>query len=150
MTNSNERPSKHEESGNFVVLRWFADLAEAEIAKSVLESAGITCVLQAVELLGGSSNALGGIKVCVDRDTADIAMNVLSQEIPDSFEVEGVGRFAQPRCPNCQSLNISLRDWDRRFIRFVVAVPGPAERRGRIWFCSSCSHEWPDSDEFSE
>jgi hypothetical protein len=150
MTDSNERPPKSEEIGNLVVLQRFRELAEAELAKSVLESTGIKCVLRTVELLGGSSNALGGIKVCVGREDAGIAAKILGQEIPESFDVEGVGQFKQPRCPNCQSLDISLRDWDRRFVRFVVGVPGPTRRSGRIWLCHSCNHEWPDSDDFSD
>jgi hypothetical protein len=88
--------------------------------------------------------------VCVGREDAGMAAKILGQEIPESFDVEGVGQFKQPRCPNCQSLDISLRDWDRRFVRFVVGVPGLTGRSGRIWLCHSCNHEWPDSDDFSE
>ncbi len=87
MTDSNERPPKSEEIGNLVVLQRFRELAEAELAKSVLESTGIKCVLRTVELLGGLSNALGGIKVCVGREDAGVAAKILGQEIPESFDV---------------------------------------------------------------
>jgi hypothetical protein len=153
MTDSHDFPTENEEMSNLVVLREFTDLPEAAIAKSVLESAGIKCIMgdyKTIMALGGASNVFGGFKVCVRREDAVIAAEMLGQEIPESFEVEGVGQFKQPRCPNCHSLDISLRDWDKRLVRFVLGVPGPTGRRGRIWLCHSCNHEWPDSDDFSE
>jgi hypothetical protein len=153
MTDSHEFPAENEEIGNLVVLREFTDFPEAAIAKSLLESAGIKCVMgdhRTIMALGGLSNAFRGFKVCVRREDAGIAAEVLGQKIPESFDVEGIGQFKQPRCPNCQSLDISLRDWDKRSVRFVLGVPGPTGRKGRIWLCQSCSHEWPDTDEFSE
>jgi hypothetical protein len=153
MTDSHDFPSENEQIRNLVVLREFTDLPEAAVAKSVLESASIKCIMgdhRTIMALVGAASPIGGFVLCVSREDASIAAEILGQEIPENFNVEGVGQFHQPRCPNCQSLDISLRDWDKRLARFVLGVPGPTGRRGRIWFCHSRNHEWPDSNDFPE
>ena len=147
----NELRPQHEQTSRLVVLRRFTDLSEAELAKSILESTGIKCSLRDHNTIGanwGWSNALGGVKLCVNTEDMDTAAQILGQEIPDKFDVEGIGQYTQPRCPNCQSLNIFLRD--KPYSGFVIGVPGAIERSGHAWLCHTCNHEWPESDDAPE
>jgi DNA-directed RNA polymerase subunit RPC12/RpoP len=136
---------------HLVIVRRCRDEPEAAIAKSVLESAGIKCFLSddvTIRMNWGWSNALGGIKVSVKAEDVAAATEVLEQEVPERFEAEGTGEYEQPRCPNCQSLRLSLVDRDKpgkAVLGFALGVPVPVTRKGLRWRCDSCGHKWPDS-----
>jgi len=110
-----------------VTLRQFRDLPEALLAKGSLESAGIQAYLiddNMIRMDWFISNLLGGIKLNVRAEDAEVARQILDQPIPETLDVEGVGKFEQPKCPRCQSLNVS----------YLV------ERRE--WICGACGNEW--------
>ena len=135
-------------TGNLVTIGRFRDEPDAALAKNILESTGIECFLSDGITIGmnwGWSNALGGIKVRVRAEDAEVAAQLLGQEIPERFNVEGAGEFVQPRCPACQSINISLRDPDKPYFGFWLGVPIPLTHKGPIWRCDSCGHEWSDA-----
>jgi hypothetical protein len=139
-------------NSDFVILRRFQDLPEAELAQSLLESAGIACILRDDTTIGmhwGWSNALGGIKICVPHQDANAATQILDQSIPETFEVEGVGKYEQPRCPKCRSLDISAQGMNASRAGLLaglhLGVPIPIPSR-RYWKCRSCGHEWPNSE----
>jgi ribosomal protein S27E len=101
-----------------VTLRQFLDLPEALLAKGSLESAGIQAYLvddNMVRLNWFISNILGGIKLKVRAEDAEAASKILNQSIPETVDVEGLGNFEQPKCPQCQSLDVtyaeSMREW---------------------------------------
>jgi hypothetical protein len=147
----NESPAEDANVDGLVTLRRFRDLPDAELAKSFLESTGIECFLRddiAIGMNWGWSNALGGIKVCVRSKDAGAADQLLG-EIPDEFDVKGIGQYKQPRCPNCRSTNISLEDLDKPF-GLVIGLPTALTPKGHLWTCNSCGHEWPESDEMLE
>src|SRR5437773_1633896 len=54
------------------------------------------------------SNLIGGIKLKVQPGDVDAANEILSQPMPEAIEVEGMD-YEQPKCPQCQSLDISYR-----------------------------------------
>ncbi len=131
---------------HLVTLRTFRDTPEALLAQGALTSAGIESFLMdetTIRMDWLWSNALGGIKLRVDRMEAPAAAQVLGQEIPGTFSVEGVGDFEQPRCPKCHSLDVTYEDLDKRVAYaglLVVGFPIPV-RRGE-WKCQSCGHTW--------
>jgi len=43
------------------------------------------------------------------------ANKVLDEAAPEKFDVEGLGEFFQPRCPRCQSLDVTLNGLDKPF-----------------------------------
>jgi ribosomal protein S27E len=101
-----------------VTLRQFLDLPEALLVKGRLESAGIQAYLvdeNMVRLNWFISNILGGIKLKVRAEDAEAASKILNQSIPEMLDVEGVGNFEQPKCPRCQSLDVtyaeSVQEW---------------------------------------
>ncbi len=89
---------------------------------------------------------MGGIKLHVEPEDAEAANNILDQPIPEGFSVPGIGQYEQPRCPQCESLDVNFRELDRQ-IAFVTAyfnVPIPLRRRA--WRCHSCRAQWEDDD----
>lgn len=80
------------ELDELVTIRRFRDLMEAIMAKGLLESAGIECFLideNIVRIDWLISNAIGGIKLQVNRQDADSAVKVLGQPTPSNPEVQG-------------------------------------------------------------
>ena len=110
-----------------VTLRQFRDLPEALLAKGSLESAGIQAYLvddNMIRMDWFISNLLGGIKLKVRAEDAEVASEILNQPIPEVLDVEGVGDFQQPKCPRCQSLDVT----------YVLEKCG--------WTCDDCGNEW--------
>lgn len=141
------------ESRHLVTLRQFRDLPEALLAKGFLESAGVECFLvdeTTIRMDWLWSNLLGGVKLCVDEEAAEAAAQILKQEIPENFIVEGDGDFEQPRCPQCQSLDISFQDLDKSVAYGSLFLGVPIPLRCRRWTCESCGYVWAPNDESKE
>lgn len=131
---------------NMIAIRQFRDLPEALLAKGSLDSAGIECALvddNVVRLDWFWSNLMGGVKLVVDREDAATAEEVLTQPIPEHFDVSGVGEYEQPRCPKCNSLDINFRELEpAAYLSLAVSVPIPFHRRA--WRCHNCNAEWEE------
>ena len=139
---------------NLVTLRQFRDLPEALLAKGFLGSAGVESFLvdeTTIRMDWLWSNLLGGVKLCVNQEDADTAAQILSQEIPEKFSVEEGGDFEQPRCPQCQSLDISYEDLNKPATyasTFLLSLP--IQISCRRWNCQSCGYVWDQTDEESK
>lgn len=125
----------------------FRDLPTALLAKGSLESAGIEAFLaddNMVRLDWFISNLLGGIKLKVAREDAEQAEKLLNGPVLQTFEVEGVGNYAQPTCPQCGSVEVTHRSGrDERFALpglWAASLPIPISRD--VWECAACGHEW--------
>jgi hypothetical protein len=131
---------------NRVMIRQFRDLPEALLAKGSLDSAGIECALvddNVIRLDWFWSNLMGGVKLVVDREDAAVAEEVLSQPIPEHFDVSGVGEYEQPHCPKCNSLDINFQEMEpAAYVTAYLNVPIPFHRRA--WRCHNCNAEWED------
>ena len=129
-----------------VTVRQFRDLPEALLAKGSLESAGIECFLRddnLVRLDWFISNFIGGVKLCVKREDAEKAQSILNEPIPEGLYVQGVGLYEQPRCPKCNSLDVTFQELDpTAYLTLAVNVPIPLHREA--WRCRSCNAEWED------
>ena len=130
-----------------VTLRQFLDLPEALLAKGSLESAGIQAYLvddNMVRLNWFISNILGGIKLKVCAEDAEAAGEILNQPIPETLDVEGVGNFEQPKCPRCQSLDVTCDELNKGISYWTAyaGVPIPVYKKG--WLCHACSNEWEE------
>ncbi len=136
---------------NLVVLRKFRDLPGALLAKGFLESAGVETFLvdeTTVRMDWLWSNLLGGVKLCVNQEDADAAAQILSQEIPEKFSVDRAEEFEQPRCPQCQSLDIFFEDSDKRVAYAGLLFVGfPISLQRQRWKCQSCGYIWQPSDD---
>ncbi|MBZ5665956.1 MAG: DUF2007 domain-containing protein [Acidobacteriia bacterium] len=115
------------EFNHTVTLRQFRDLPDALLAKGSLESAGIQAYLvddNMIRMDWFISNLLGGIKLKVRPEDVEAASEILNQPIPEMLDVEGVGNYEQPKCPRCQSLDVT----------FVLEK--------QAWTCDGCGNEW--------
>jgi hypothetical protein len=135
---------------NLVALRKFRDMPEALLAQGALESAGIESSFMdetTIRMDWLWSDAMGGIKLRVKAQDADAAAQLLDQEILEKFGVEGAGEFEQPRCPKCNSLNISFRDLDKwcAYGGMMVGLPIPV--KDERWKCQTCGYEWHTAEE---
>jgi hypothetical protein len=133
-----------------VTIRKFRDLPEALLAKGSLESAGIEALLvddNVIRLDWFWSNLMGGIKLQVVQKDAVAANAILDQPIPEGFDVSGVGEYQQPRCPRCQSLDVSFQELDEpvAYVSAYFGVPIPWKRRA--WRCHMCKAEWEESED---
>jgi hypothetical protein len=139
---------------NVVTLRKSRDLPEALLPKGFLESAGVESFLideTTIRMDWLWSNLLGGVKLCVNREDTDAAAQILSQEIPEKFNVEGAEDFEQPRCPQCQSLDISYDDLNKPATyasTFLLNLP--IQISCRRWNCQICGYIWDQTDEESK
>jgi hypothetical protein len=143
-------PADHEEHIEVIAIRRYRDIPAALLAKSILDSAGIENFLTDVNTVRMDwlwSNALGGVRLFVKDSDASAAEELLNQSFQDSFEVEGQEPFTQPRCPVCNSFDVSYKGLHKRiaYASLWLGVPIPLSRLG--WHCSSCGHMWEDPDD---
>lgn len=137
------------ELNELVNVRKFRDLPEALLAKGGLESAGIESHLvddNIIRLDWFYSNLIGGIKLQVHPEDVDAANEILNQPIPESLGVEGVGQYQQPKCPKCQSLDVSYREL-QKFASYgsaYLGVPVPVHKKA--WSCHACGNEWQETE----
>jgi hypothetical protein len=136
------------EERNLVSIRRFRDLLEALLAKGSLESSGIECFLaddNMVRMDWFISNLLGGIKLAVNQDDVEAATAILDEPVPETLDVEGVGEYQQPRCPECQSLDVNFEQLSK--IAYPSAWLGlPMPLHDKAWTCRSCEHKWQDQE----
>jgi len=144
---SDSEPRQEMEVRELVTIRQFRDLPEALLAKGSLESSGIECFLadeNLVRLDWFISNFIGGIKLKVRAPDAVNAQKILDEPILEGLYVHGVGLYEQPRCPQCQSLDVNFQELDRpiAYMSAFLRVPMPLQRPA--WHCHECDAEWED------
>jgi hypothetical protein len=88
------------------------------------------------------SNFLGGVKLQLKPEDAAVAAEILDQPIPEGLEVEGEEDYRQPRCPACQSLEVSFEELIKpvAYTSAYIGLPFPMHRSA--WKCHACGHEW--------
>jgi hypothetical protein len=131
-----------------VMIRRYQSLPEALLSKSILDSAGIESFLADENLVRIDwfySNLVGGIKLLVRDDDADASSKLLAQEIPEEFNVAGVGDYQQPRCPRCQSFDVTFDELNKKvaYMGFLFLKP-PISITSSKWKCHACGNEWED------
>ncbi len=137
-------PWEEIELRKLVTIRQFRDLPEALLAKGSLE-----CFLadeNLVRLDWFISNFIGGIKLSVKAQDVENAKNILDDGILEGLYVQGIGLYEQPRCPQCQSLDVNFQELDRpiAYISAFLRVPLPVQKKA--WHCQACDAEWEDEE----
>ena len=135
-----------------VTIATFRELPQALLAKGALTAAGISCVLadeNVVRLNWFWANAVGGVRLQVGRDDVMAAVEVLHIPIPPEVADEELGpNYQQPRCPACDSLDVSVytkNRWMSLVLLWFTGLPIyiPAESH---WRCEECGAEWVDTE----
>lgn len=138
------------EKRDLVMLRRFRDIPEALLAKGKLEAMGVECVLadeNMVRMDWFLSNLLGGVKLLVDAEDFTQASNLLNEPMPEELNVDGVGSYIQPRCPQCGSLDVIFGELDKK-VGYTTAWLGvPIPLSSDNWHCRACEHHWEDDSE---
>ena len=133
-----------------VTIRRYRDLSEAIVARAVIEAAGIYCFLQnenIVRLDWQISNFIGGIRLQVPEVDAVAAEEILSEPVPASIEIEGEPEYIQPRCPRCDSLDISFEGAGRgAALAALYLFSLPAPMGDKRWMCHHCGLLWADDE----
>ena len=132
---------------SLITLQHFRDMPEALLAKGKLESAGIESVLADGNLVRMDwllSNAIGGIRLQVDKQDLEPARVILDEPIPPEFSTNEMGEnFVQPRCPRCCSLDIGFEKINRFWtygLWLLLSFPIPIRKAN--WKCYTCGIEW--------
>jgi hypothetical protein len=137
------------QSDSLCVVRKFGSYSEALIAKTCLDGSGIECVLADENVLGANpflSIVLGGVRLFVKQSDFSEATKLLDEPIPDEFEIQGIGKYVQPRCPRCFSLDITFGELsDAAKVSLPLGLPLPLSRNE--WLCHKCGSRWTDSEE---
>jgi hypothetical protein len=128
-----------------VTVEQYRDLAEAQVAKGVLDSAGIPCCLRdenAVRLEWVWSNLLGGVRLQVNEQDREAAQALLAQPIPEQIQLDDDIPYDQPRCPRCGSLDIHYQAIHERagMASIILFVPIPIPKQA--WICKECGAQW--------
>jgi hypothetical protein len=136
---------------DLITLRRFRDLSEAIVARGALESAGIFCFLKdenTVRLDWQISNMIGGIRLQVYSADVEAAEEVLNQPIPDTIHFADEPSFEQPRCPQCDSTDITYEGTNRSAALaslYLFSVPLPLGSPS--WTCNHCGARWQDTED---
>lgn len=137
------------EERHLVSVRRFRDLPEALLAKGSLESSGIQCFLSEENIVRMDwfiSNLVGGVKLLVNQEDAEAATAILDEPTPELLDVEGVGEYQQPRCPECQSFDVNFEQLNRKVAYTSAWLGMPIPLHAKAWTCESCRHKWQDQD----
>lgn len=135
-------------SRNLVTIRRYRDLSEAIVARTVVEAAGIFCFLRdenTIRLDWQISNFIGGIRLQVAAEDADLANQILDQPIPDVIDFGSNNEYQQPHCPRCDSTDITFEGTNRKAAiasLYLAAVPLPLGEES--WLCNHCDSRWTD------
>jgi hypothetical protein len=135
-------------SESMCVVRRFASFSEALIAKTCLDGSSIECELADQNMLGANpflANALGGVRLFVNEADLEEATKLLDQPIPAEFEIEGIGTYAQPRCPQCFSMDIAFGELNTA-AKVALPLGLPLPLLPEDWLCHNCGCRWKDSE----
>jgi Putative prokaryotic signal transducing protein len=148
-----EDPEDRADSRTLVTLRRYRDLSEAIVARSLLESAGIYVFLRdenLVRLDWQVSNFIGGIRLQVEAQDEEAAIDLLRQSIPASIPFGGQNDFLQPHCPKCGSTDITFEGSSRGAALASLSVLSlPLPLGHETWLCNSCESRWEDTEDES-
>ena len=133
-----------------VTVRRYRDLAEAYVARSLLESAGIPAWIADENLVRMDwfySNLIGGMRLQVDEREEAAAREILEERAPGTITYGEDEVYVQPTCPKCGSAEITLGSGTERGRSFValymLSVPVPP--REAAWHCEACGAQWVDA-----
>ena len=141
------------DSSEWVMIRRFRDLPEAVLAKGSLDSAGIDCVMtddNLVRLNWFISNFIGNVKLNVRPADVEDAEAILSQPIPEEFEYGDSEHFEQPRCPKCNSIDLTFEALNKPLAYGSAWLGFPLPFKSEKWICNNCGARWVEETDPAE
>ena len=132
-------------AGGLITIAQFRDLPEAGLAKSRLESEGITCFLDNEFTIGANwlySNALGGVKLNVPEGNAEEAKAILEETTESMASEESEEHLEDSACPVCGATEIETKNYTRKFAALTLLISLPLLLFWKRYSCKSCGHRW--------
>jgi hypothetical protein len=133
-------------SDRVVVLTSFLHPADAHLARSMLEEAGIECMLADENISSirpSYARLAGGVKLMVRESDAEAAAEVLGRVA--ARRAEAAPPDDPTRCPECGSEEVvrkSLALWFLLAGLLCLGLPFAFTRTR--WRCPACGHQWRD------
>ncbi len=124
----------------------YRDIPIAELAKSKLESEGIYCFLANKNHIGMNwlySLALGGVKVQVKEEDAELALKILNEDFSSELsEVENEFTLlcTNELCEQCGSSNLELINYSRKAGAWSLLLSFPFIFFKKRYKCKDCGH----------
>ncbi|HRC88145.1 MAG TPA: DUF2007 domain-containing protein [Thermoanaerobaculia bacterium] len=131
-----------------VVVATFNFPWEAEVVRARLEAEGLSPVLADDHLIALDwfvAQAVGGVKLLVHQSEAEQARALLAEtaELPEIGLATDDDPAQEPRCPRCQSTNLSYARWSRAgFVGTLLAFGFPLPIPHPRYRCGRCKAEW--------
>jgi DNA-directed RNA polymerase subunit RPC12/RpoP len=131
---------------HYVLLQSYDNYVSAHIAMGRLQEDGINCWLKdenTVTIDPILSNAIGGIKLMVEKTQAERAATILNDH-----ELQHKATIA---CPKCGSHNIEMVSTPRKPANWISAILGflsvnYAIPIGKVHHCFNCGEEFEPAD----
>ncbi|MBI5372823.1 MAG: DUF2007 domain-containing protein [Sphingobacteriales bacterium] len=131
----------------YILINSYPNYVEAHIARGVLEEEGIHCWLRdenTVTIDPILTNAVGGIKLMVEKSQAQRAANLLADLRKE--------HKASVACPQCGSHNIEQVSTPRKAINWLSSLltfflGDYAMAIDKVNHCFDCGHEFPGEKE---
>src|SRR5713101_4947880 len=125
----------------------YAGMEKGELEEIAGEADSLTPVAR--EALRSEMLSRGMEAPPANAGAAETSRTLLEKNIPEKLEVTGVGEYAQPPCPKCGSLDVSLDGLDKQiaYTGFFLSVPIHVNHKGGK--CHACGHEWEPGSETS-
>ena len=128
----------------------FPDLASAQLAQSLLRSAGIEAEIPDQYLAGVGwqmTSAIKGVRLTVPSEDAEAARALLQEQFT-GVEENVTEEEAPETCPACGSDDVTPPGWKRRLKAAVIVFPPLLLLYGAFslllpnTICPSCGHGW--------
>jgi hypothetical protein len=134
-------------TGNWITVASFSQPIEAHLARTRLESEGITCVVSDEYLVRVDwflSNAVGGVKLLVPVWEAARARDLLRPR-PRLLVVGSAAANGEMICPRCHCDDVYYTRYSRRMAGlFILLVGFLIPWRDRRWECKQCGYAWKE------
>jgi hypothetical protein len=133
-------------SVEFVTVATFNQAVEAHLARSKLESEGITCFVNEERFIQVNwllASAFGSVKLKVLATEAERARNLLRPKprlvIVADPQLDSPRDDGEMICPRCRSYDVYDNHLDRRVGTFLGFFRRSWRQR---WICKLCGYEW--------
>ncbi len=130
----------------YVVLRKFYDVHEAEIVLTRLQANTIPCFItnsNSAHLLWNMSIAHGGAEIMVHKNDLQQAQNILNEEVENIITPE---KSSSTECPNCGSNNVNFGSQTNKInwwqLIGLIFVTGPVPKKGNAYHCFNCGNRF--------
>lgn len=134
-------------SQKLITIAQYRDLPQAGLAKSLLESHGLTCFLDNQFTVGVNwlySTAVGGVKLKVFETDFAQAKQILQETYISSAGASHIEEDLanESACPKCGKPEIEIKNYTRKFAAISLLLSLPIFFFLKRYRCKGCGHRW--------